>query len=182
MRPRGAPIVAAVAVGAVAGSMAAAAASRPPPMAFTPPPPPPPPLPPCSKGCGFVVGDRSMQTCCNMCWMSAGKHGPFCRKEVWQPPAAPSCVAVGQPVVAMPPAPPVPSSTGGCYSGSEPSAAACSAADTSSGGEAPLSFTIPDGYSAGESITIEVEGQQFQLTIPEGYAPGQEMYFEMPKR
>ena len=31
-------------------------------------------------------------------------------------------------------------------------------------------------------ITIEVEGQQFQLTIPEGYAPGQEMYFEMPKR
>lgn len=59
-------------------------------------------------------------------------------------------------------------------------AADAAAADQGAPADGPLSFTIPEGYSAGMKITIEVEGKQLELDIPEGLKAGDEMQFEMP--
>jgi len=41
-------------------------------------------------------------------------------------------------------------------------------------------FTVPNGYSGGDTITVEWKGAYFEIDIPEGFTEGDEVEVELP--
>ena len=41
-------------------------------------------------------------------------------------------------------------------------------------------FTVPNGYSGGDTITVEWKGAFFEIDIPEGFTEGDEVEIELP--
>jgi len=41
-------------------------------------------------------------------------------------------------------------------------------------------FTVPNGYSGGDTITVEWKGAYFEIDIPEGFTEGDEVEIELP--
>ena len=41
-------------------------------------------------------------------------------------------------------------------------------------------FTVPKGYSGGDTVTVEWKGAYFEIDIPEGFTEGDEVEIELP--